>query len=222
MGLIAAARGEVEAQGRGSLHPHTLVWLLLISLRQLLQHLLRNRAMLKQRLRSWMEALVHAVLSVQQSSVAQLPRLAQGPSKCTVPPLPFGPNELKYFRADGQQEIFTAEEAWTAWGEEYEHDRKLYFHRAECEGEEEWPEAVRPNLPLRNHHGDVVDKETWVEEFEASNKSLWANAACTSRPRMSARCSSANVRFAFSAAFLATPRHLTRSLTPLAARALSK
>ena len=30
-GPVAAFRGEIEAQGRGSLHPHILVWLVLLS-----------------------------------------------------------------------------------------------------------------------------------------------------------------------------------------------
>merc|ERR1711994_457299 len=40
-GPILAFRGEIEAQGRGSLHPHILVWLVAISINVLLE-MLRN------------------------------------------------------------------------------------------------------------------------------------------------------------------------------------
>ena len=42
-GPIAAAFGAVEAQGRGSLHPHILVWLLQAQLQVLLKMLQRER-----------------------------------------------------------------------------------------------------------------------------------------------------------------------------------
>ena len=63
-----------------------------------------------------MLAVVEAVLSVQQSSVQQLPRLAEvQPAQRVsddelVAPLPFGPNEQRHFRADGGREMATAEE----------------------------------------------------------------------------------------------------------------
>ena len=68
----------VEAQGRGSLHPHILVWLTLLCLQEILEQLLRDRASFRQRLRRWMQELVQAVLSVQHTSVARFPRLLRG------------------------------------------------------------------------------------------------------------------------------------------------
>ena len=86
-GPIAAAFGPVEALGRGSLHPHILVWLLLA---------------------------VAAVASVQESSVTQLPHSMQPDSTTSnsslVPPLPFGPNERRRYHADGKIETATAAE----------------------------------------------------------------------------------------------------------------
>ena len=41
VGPVLAFRGEIKAQGRGSLHPHILVWLMLISSLELLRMLKR-------------------------------------------------------------------------------------------------------------------------------------------------------------------------------------
>ena len=104
LGPILAARGEIEAQGRGSLHPHILVWLLLLPLQEVLDRLRKDPATFHERLRCWMYHLVHAVLSVQQSSVLHIHRLQQGDATVNVPtvaPLPFGPNEQRNFRSDG-------------------------------------------------------------------------------------------------------------------------
>ena len=49
VGPVAAVFGAIEAQGRGSLHPHVLVWLVLISMQELLNTLMRDRALFKQR-----------------------------------------------------------------------------------------------------------------------------------------------------------------------------
>ena len=53
LGPLLAAFGAVEAQGRGSLHPHILVWLILLSLQELLDLLLRDRARFRERVRRW-------------------------------------------------------------------------------------------------------------------------------------------------------------------------
>ena len=49
VGPVAAAFGPIEAQGRGSLHPHILVWLVLISMQELLTTLMHDRAAFKGR-----------------------------------------------------------------------------------------------------------------------------------------------------------------------------
>ncbi|CAK0841403.1 unnamed protein product, partial [Prorocentrum cordatum] len=112
-GPLAAAFGPVEAQGRGSLHPHILIWLLQGQLRVLLDMLQRDEARFQERLNLWMRQVVQAVVATQQSAVELLPlQLQGGENKCgvTVPPLPFGPNEKRYFRADGGAEMATAEQ----------------------------------------------------------------------------------------------------------------
>ena len=43
-GPVAAFRGEIEAQGRGSLHPHILVWLVLLSVSEVVDLLHRDAA----------------------------------------------------------------------------------------------------------------------------------------------------------------------------------
>ncbi len=106
-GPIVAAFGAVEAQGRGSLHPHILVWLLQAPTQELLELLLRDRAAFKERLNTWMHELVRAVASVQESAVTELPKHLHGggdTAGADVPPLPFGPNERRYLAPDGGTE----------------------------------------------------------------------------------------------------------------------
>ena len=73
-GPVHAFRGEIEAQGRGSLHPHILVWLVNISSLELLRILRRDPACFKQRLATWMRTVVQAVQTTSQASVKSLPR----------------------------------------------------------------------------------------------------------------------------------------------------
>ena len=73
-GPVLAFRGEIEAQGRGFLHPHILVWLLGISAVQLLQMLRRDRATFQSNLAKWMRASVASIESVCQGSVQTFPR----------------------------------------------------------------------------------------------------------------------------------------------------
>ena len=49
-GPIAATLGAVEAQGRGSLHPHILIWLLQAPMQVLLAMLQRNGTAFRARL----------------------------------------------------------------------------------------------------------------------------------------------------------------------------
>ena len=85
LGCVLAARGEVEAQGRGSLQPRILVWLVLLNYRELLRRLRRDRHQFKILLGRWMEAVVQAVLSRQQSSVLRMPTLMLRPRQATEP-----------------------------------------------------------------------------------------------------------------------------------------
>ncbi|CAK0863360.1 unnamed protein product [Prorocentrum cordatum] len=137
-GPLAAAFGPVEAQGRGSLHPHILIWLLQGQLRVLLDMLQRDEARFQERLNLWMRQVVQAAVATQQSAVELLPlQLQGGENKCgvTVPPLPFGPNEKRYFRADGGAEMATAEQLGDG-GETEPRELRFYepkvddYHRA--------------------------------------------------------------------------------------------
>ncbi|CAK0862279.1 unnamed protein product, partial [Prorocentrum cordatum] len=152
-GPLAAAFGPVEAQGRGSLHPHILIWLLQGQLRVLLDMLQRDEARFQERLNLWMRQVVQAVVATQQSAVELLPlQLQGGENKCgvTVPPLPFGPNEKQYFRADGGAEMATAEQLGD--GGETE-PQELWFYEPKVD---DYHRAIRPDLPLRNNGGEIV------------------------------------------------------------------
>ncbi|CAK0814408.1 unnamed protein product, partial [Prorocentrum cordatum] len=170
-GPLAAAFGPVEAQGRGSLHPHILIWLLQGQLRVLLDMLQRDEARFQERLNLWMRQVVQAVVATQQSAVELLPLLLQGgENKCgvAVPPLPFGPNEKRYFRADGGAEMVTAEQLGVE-GETEPQELWLYEPKVD-----HYHRAIRPDLPLRNNDGEAVDGDAaWTEQRAAENKGHW-------------------------------------------------
>jgi hypothetical protein len=175
-GPIAAAFGPVEAQGRGSLHPHILIWLLLTELSDLLVWMLRDRSSFKQRLDMWMRELISSVASVQESAVTQLPQTLQpgvdSPNPTVVPPLPFGPNEHRRYHADGATETATAAEL----GIESQGDngeQELYYYVPTNTEEDAWQTAHRPHLPLRNDAGEEVTEEAWNTEHRESDAGLW-------------------------------------------------
>jgi hypothetical protein len=68
-GPIQAFRAPIEAQGRGSLHPHILVWLVRWAWRILMELLTREPELFENRLRQWQQATIDAIASVQQSDV---------------------------------------------------------------------------------------------------------------------------------------------------------
>ena len=72
-GPVRAFRGPIEAQGRGSLHPHILIWLVAWAMDMIVELLLREPDELHTRLREWQQQYIRAILSVQQSSVQHLP-----------------------------------------------------------------------------------------------------------------------------------------------------
>ena len=57
-GPVLATFGPVEAQGRGSLHPHILIWLLTGGLAALLRMLRHDRDTFRERLNLWMRQLL--------------------------------------------------------------------------------------------------------------------------------------------------------------------
>ena len=77
LGPVLAFRGEIEAQGRGSLHPHILVWLVCGHsevLGKLLLMLKNNKEELQQRLREFMQLTVASFESICHASVQAAPR----------------------------------------------------------------------------------------------------------------------------------------------------
>lgn len=83
LGPVLAFRGEIEAQGRGSLHPHVLVWLVcghLEVIGQLASMLRRNRSELQLRLRHFMKMVVASFESLSHASVQAAPRMFDGVS----------------------------------------------------------------------------------------------------------------------------------------------
>ena len=72
-GPVLAFRGPIEAQGRGSLHPHVLVWLVAWDVQRVFNTLLRDKQSFQQRVTKWQSECIAAILSVTQSSVQHLP-----------------------------------------------------------------------------------------------------------------------------------------------------
>ena len=86
LGPVLAFRGEIEAQGRGSLHPHILVWLVCGHLEvvgQLASMLKNNKAELQHRLRHFMKMVVASFESLSHASVQAAPRIFDGASLST-------------------------------------------------------------------------------------------------------------------------------------------
>ncbi|CAK0887182.1 unnamed protein product [Prorocentrum cordatum] len=144
-GPVQAFRGEIEAQGRGSLHPHILVWLCALSTRQLVHVLRRHPAAFRERLGKWMRACVMAVESTCQSSVEVLPRRF-GHVDQRVDPLPFSVIERDQSRFDGGSELDALREEKQA-GAELTEDQETFL---ETEDRDSW---LRPDLPLRDATG---------------------------------------------------------------------
>ena len=103
-GPIAAFRGEIEAQGRGSLHPHILVWLVLFSVGEVVDFLHRDPEQFQRSIYAWMKASIAATESVCQSSVRSLPRRF-GDLGTQVAPLGFSATERKLSMYDGSSEL---------------------------------------------------------------------------------------------------------------------
>ena len=83
LGPVLAFRGEIEAQGRGSLHPHVLVWLVCSHLEVMsdLATMLKNdKTELQLRLKHFMQMTVASFESLSHASVQAAPRLFDGKS----------------------------------------------------------------------------------------------------------------------------------------------
>ena len=141
LGPVLAFRGEIEAQGRGSLHPHILVWLVTMSSTVLLRMLRREPAQFKARLASWMRVTVAAMESTSQSSVQALPRQF-GDLAARGPHLPFSRTEQGLTRFDGGSEVDVMQEE-AARGADLSEAQQSFLDSADMDA---WR---RPLLPVR-------------------------------------------------------------------------
>ena len=106
LGPVLAFRGEIEAQGRGSLHPHVLVWLLCGHLEvvgQLATMLKHNRLELQHRLRCFMRMVVASFESVSHASVQAAPQTFDGASLGRTVAVSKTARDL--FKGDGGSEL---------------------------------------------------------------------------------------------------------------------
>ncbi len=172
VGPVLAAFGPIEAQGRGSLHPHILVWLLAIRLQDVLKLLLKDRASFRQRIQRWMLELVRAVLSVQHASILQLPRalLDEQPS-LPIAALPFGPTDQRFSRSDGEPEMANLSTDCQNNGEE---PKPLFIESRQ--GSSDWVPATRPHMPIRNRHGEVVSEKEWELKQQEEKTNMWSES----------------------------------------------
>lgn len=144
-GPILAFRGEIEAQGRGSLHPHVLVWLVTLTLAQVLTLLKKDQTSFKKNLGNWMRAAVAAAESVNQSSVQALPRQF-GDLDTRLQPPAFNETQQRLTRFDGGSEL----DEIRALPERTELQEELL----ETEVDDDWR---RPSFPLRDVAGNVLE-----------------------------------------------------------------
>jgi len=182
-GWVQAAFGPIEAQGRGSLHPHILLWLLDVSVEEAVELLSRDPDTFKVNLQKWMTQVLAAVAATQETSVTELGWMWDGDPRMHehCAPLPFGPHEKERYRADGGAERTT--EADVEKGSAWQADDKLYFSvPGATAAEDEWPEAVRPNLVLRTTDGQEVDAPTWKQAFEDAQKGIWSQPISDTAP----------------------------------------
>ena len=153
-GPVLAFRGEIEAQGRGSLHPHILVWLLTMSAHELLRILNRRPALLRARLATWMKTTVAAMESTCQSSVQALPRQF-GDLDTRLAPLPFSRVEQRLSMFDGGTELdVLKEEAAGATDREAPQPMRTFLAAADPD---DWR---RPLLPVRDKEGEAIPDNT--------------------------------------------------------------
>ena len=148
VGPVQAFRGEIEAQGRGSLHPHILVWLIGIMQRELLCILEREPGAFKQRLAEWMRCTVLAVQSTCQSSVKALPQQF-GNVDAKLKDLPFSRVERKITGYDGGSE-HDALRAAASRGLQLSETQEAELETGDPAS---W---LRPCLPIRDKSGAEV------------------------------------------------------------------
>ena len=157
-------RGELEAQGRGSLHPHILVWLLGNQVYFLLRLLKKDPTKFYERIRRFMRATVASMEANCQSSVHRLPRRF-GDTTGTVTPLAFNKGEQNLSAYDGGCELDKLTEV-----EEKNAIQQDFLESAE---RETW---TRPKLPLRDSTGTEINDEVAAPRPSVYSKPLSAFA----------------------------------------------
>ena len=140
-GPVQAFRGELEAQGRGSLHPHILVWLVGIHVQTLLAMAQGNPERTREVLRKWMRALVSAVESTSQSSVRSLPRQF-GHYDRVGPELTLNKAQQSLCRYDGGDEVEEMEQELARSSKQPTEEQQRVI-------EVEKGNWRRPNMPAR-------------------------------------------------------------------------
>ena len=121
-----------------------------------------------------MNEVVSAAVLTQESAVTELPRMMQGgknPDGIEVPPLPVGPKERGFVKADGQEETATAAQLGLPEGEA---DQQLYFYDPTTKANDAWRAAKRVLLPLRSTAGEVVNESVWKAQHEVENEGMWS------------------------------------------------
>ena len=178
LGPVLAFRGEIEAQGRGSLHPHILVWLLGMSSGVLVKFLQQQPQTFKTRVGIWMRAAVASVESTCHSSVQALPR-SFGNLHERAPPLPLSKTERAICRFDGGSEVDMLVE---------EQSRGIPLSEAQMDfvqngDHDSWQ---RPLLPLIDKHGQTLppgQKETPRQSVYCKTLDEFAASRCPSYRR---------------------------------------
>ena len=185
-GPVLAFRGEIEAQGRGSLHPHILVWLLCMSSLELLRIFEREPVLFKQRLAEWMQATVMAIEAACQSSVKALPRKF-GHTNKELPSLPLSRTEQKICRYDGGSEIDALKEE-VGKGMALTEDQQNWIEASDEALEDAWR---RPLLPPRDKEGATIVEgapEPPRESVYPKPLNAFAVSECPSYRRLGAVC----------------------------------
>ena len=150
-GPILAFRGEVEAQGRGSLHPHILVWLVGMASSRVVRLLLLRPGTFRRRFAAFMRATIVSVQSMCQSSIQALPRQF-GDADKRLAPLGLSKTERKMCKFDGGSELEAVQED-IANGLEVSEQTAQALQRA-VEAGENWQ---RPDFSLRGARGELLD-----------------------------------------------------------------
>ena len=165
-GPVLAFRGEIEAQGRGSLHPHILVWLVAMSSWLVLGTLRRDPDNFKRNVVVWMKECVAAVEATCQSSTQSTLRRFNNPGGRTTP-LPFTQVERRNTLFDGGSEL-DAMRAEHAKGAEVTREQQEFL---ESEEDAQW---LRPSLPVRDASGEEVP----ANATEAPRVSVYGKRLC--------------------------------------------